>query len=115
MIKRDFESRCLQETIYKILSELDFALNRRELLNLVSHAYPVSDRELREVVSSMPFNGYNVGSSQRGYFIIRCQEDLDEASKYSISYIKSLNKKMLKLRDVSSLKLRMQLELPNLI
>ena len=84
----------MKNEIYKYLQESQRPIKRPELLGHMQRlGYEITDRKLRSTIEEMitqKDSVFCVESSEKGYSIIRTQEDLDRAKEYLQNKIEAL-------------------------
>jgi len=100
------------EAYRKAVLEVEYNFREVRIINEIFKDFKKNDSSLRSLVRELKEEGYPIGSSvDRGYFIIRTQEDFDEAIKTYKSKIMGMFDMIKKIKKAVEEKNKVQLEL----
>lgn len=90
----------IKKQIIQILEHNEQGIVRDKILSELQLRHQLSDCDLRAIVRIMIREGYPIGTScTRGYFLIKCQKDLDDAVLELANKIRALKLRAIKLKE----------------
>lgn len=76
----------IKESIIEYISNYRIPVTRGALLEFIRHTFPaqvITDRGMRMIVKEIVADGTPIGASNKGYFIVRTEEDREKVKEYT--------------------------------